>query len=63
MYLTIILLPLLGSIFSGLLGRYLGVTGVHFITCLCTSLSCLIAIIAFYEVGLCHSPISLDIGC
>lgn len=63
MYLSLIILPLLGSAVSGLLGRYIGVTGVHIITCMCTGLSCLLAIVAFYEVGLCHSPVSLDIGC
>ena len=33
MYLSIIILPLLGSIVSGFFGRKVGVSGAHFITC------------------------------
>ena len=33
MYLSIIIIPLLGSIVSGLLGRKVGVTGSKIITC------------------------------
>jgi NADH-ubiquinone oxidoreductase chain 5 len=33
MYLTIITLPLLGSIVSGFFGRKVGVTGSHLVTC------------------------------
>ena len=32
MYLTLIILPLLGSIVSGFFGRKIGVTGAHIIT-------------------------------
>ena len=59
MYLSILILPLLGSIVSGLLGRKLGVTGAHFITCTCLILSSILASIAFYEVGICGSPVSI----
>ena len=34
MYLSIIILPLLGSIVSGFFGRKVGVRGAQFITCL-----------------------------
>ena len=59
MYLSILILPLLGSTVSGLLGRKLGVTGAHIITCTCLILSSILATIAFYEVGICGSPVSI----
>ena len=62
MYLSILLLPLLGSITSGLLGRKIGVTGSHWITCTCLILSSVLATIAFYEVGICGSPVSIYLG-
>ena len=59
MYLSILVLPLLGSIVSGLLGRKIGVSGSHLITCSCLILSSILATIAFYEVGICGSPVSI----
>ena len=59
MYISILTLPLLGSIVSGLLGRKLGVTGAHIITCTCLILSSILATVAFYEVGICGSPASI----
>ena len=59
MYLSILILPFLGSLVSGLLGRKLGVTGAHIITCTCLILSSMLATIAFYEVGICGSPVSI----
>ena len=59
MYLTILILPLLGSFVSGFLGRKIGVTGSHIITCTCLILSSLLATIAFYEVGLSSSPVTV----
>ena len=59
MYISILILPLLGSIVSGLLGRKIGVTGSHLITCTCLILSSILATIAFYEVGICGSPVSI----
>ena len=62
MYLSILVLPLLGSIASGLMGRKIGVTGAHIITCSCLFLSSILAGIAFYEVGICGSPVSINLG-
>nr|YP_009710590.1 NADH dehydrogenase subunit 5 [Amanita basii]QFZ98539.1 NADH dehydrogenase subunit 5 [Amanita basii] len=62
MYLSIIFLPLLGSLVSGLLGRKVGITGSHFVTCTCLILSSLLMTIAFYEVGLCGSPVHIKLG-
>jgi len=52
MYLGIIILPLLGSVASGLLGRKIGVWGSQVITCTCVITTTLLAMLAFYEVGL-----------
>jgi NADH-ubiquinone oxidoreductase chain 5 len=62
MYLSILILPLLGSFFSGFMGRKIGVTGSHLITCTCLILSSILATIAFYEVGICGSPVSINLG-
>jgi NADH-ubiquinone oxidoreductase chain 5 len=59
MYLSILLFPLLGSLVSGFMGRKIGITGSHIITCTCLSISSLLATIAFYEVGICGSPVSV----
>jgi len=61
MYLTILILPLLGSFVSGFLGRKIGVTGSHIITCTCLILSSILATIAFYEVGLSSSPVIVSL--
>src|SRR6201992_2976108 len=61
MYLSILALPLLGSIISGFLGRKIGVTGSHIITCTSLFLTCVLATIAFYEVGICGSPVSINL--
>lgn len=61
MYLSILILPLLGSIISGFMGRKIGVTGSHIITCTCLILASLLATIAFYEVGICGSPVSINL--
>ena len=59
MYLTILLLPLLGSIVSGLLGRKIGTTGSHLFTVSCLILSSLLASVAFYEVILSGSHVQI----
>jgi NADH-ubiquinone oxidoreductase chain 5 len=62
MYLSILILPLLASIISGLMGRKIGITGAHYITCICLFLSSILATIAFYEVGICGSPVTINLG-
>ena len=59
MYLSILILPFLGSFISGFLGRKIGVTGSHIITCTCLIVSSISATVAFYEVGICGSPVSI----
>lgn len=62
MYLSILVLPLLGALSAGLLGRKMGVTGAHIITCTLLVMSALLSIVAFYEVGLSGSPVSINLG-
>ena len=59
MYLSIIILPLLSSIVSGFLGRKVGVTGSQIITCGSLIITSILITIAFYEVGICGSPVSI----
>jgi len=61
MYLSILILPLLGSLISGLMGRKVGVTGSHWITCTCLILASILATFSFYEVGICGSPVSIHL--
>jgi NADH-ubiquinone oxidoreductase chain 5 len=61
MYLSIIILPLLSSLVSGFLGRKIGVTGSQIITCSSLIITSILITIAFYEVGICGSPVSIDI--
>ena len=61
MYLSILILPFLGSLVSGLMGRKIGTSGAHFITCTCLILASLLATISFYEVGICGSPLSVNL--
>ena len=59
MYLAIITLPLLGSIVSGFFGRKVGISGAHLITCTSVIITTLLAIVAFFEVGLNNIPVSI----
>ena len=62
MYLTLLILPIFGSIVSGFFGRKIGVTGAHIITCTCLIISAVLSMVAFYEVGLCNSPVSINMS-
>jgi len=61
MYLAIIILPLLGSIVSGFFGRKVGVSGAQIITCTSVIVTTLLAIVAFFEVGLNNIPVSINL--
>jgi len=61
MYLSIIILPLLGSIVAGFFGRKVGVRGAQLITCLSVIITTILAIIAFFEVGLNNIPVSIHL--
>ena len=61
MYLSIIVLPLLGSIVSGFFGRKIGVTGSRILSCLSIITTTILAIISFFEVGLNNNPVSINL--
>ena len=61
MYLTLIILPLLGSIVSGFFGRKIGVTGAQIITCTCVMSTTFLAILSFFEVGLNNIPVHIKL--
>lgn len=57
MYLLLIFLSLLGFLSAGLFGRVLGSKGSSIVTTVCVTLSFLISLLTFYEVGLLGSPV------
>ena len=61
MYLALIILPLLGSIVSGFFGRKVGVSGAQWTTCASVIITTLLAIVAFFEVGLNNIPVSIQL--
>jgi NADH-ubiquinone oxidoreductase chain 5 len=61
MYLSIILLPLLGSIVSGFFGRKVGITGSRIISCLCIIITTVLAIIGFFEAGFNNNSVSVTL--
>jgi hypothetical protein len=61
MYLSIIILPLLGSIVSGFFGRKVGVKGAQLITCSSVIMTTVFAIMAFFEVGFNNIPVSIEL--
>jgi len=61
MYLTIVFLPLLSSIISGLFGHKLGKKGASIFSVFCLFLTLFLCLIAFYEVGFCGSPCNFEI--
>jgi len=61
MYLSIIVLPLLGSIVSGFFGRKLGVSGAQVITCISVILTTLLSVLAFFEVGFNNIPVTINL--
>jgi NADH-ubiquinone oxidoreductase chain 5 len=61
MYLSVILLPLLGSIVSGFFGRKAGVTGTQILTCLNIIITVIFSIIAFIEVGFNNIPVLINL--
>ena len=61
MYLVLAILPLLGSIVSGLFGRKVGIKGAQWITCISVLLTTILALIIFTEVGLNNVLVSIKL--
>jgi len=61
MYLSLIILPLLGSIVAGFFGRKVGVSGAQQITSLSVIATTILAILAFFETGFNNIPVSINL--
>jgi NADH-ubiquinone oxidoreductase chain 5 len=61
MYLSIIFLPLFGSIVAGFFGRKVGVRGAQLITTSCVVIATVLAVLAFIEVGINNVPVSIHL--
>nr|YP_010262631.1 NADH dehydrogenase subunit 5 [Gyalideopsis ozarkensis]UIX51994.1 NADH dehydrogenase subunit 5 [Gyalideopsis ozarkensis] len=61
MYLLIVLMPLVGSIISGFFGRNVGTKGSQYITCSLVLLTTISAVLAFLEIGLTSTPVSINL--
>jgi NADH-ubiquinone oxidoreductase chain 5 len=61
MYLSIIILPLLGSIVAGFFGRKVGVSGAQVVTTLSVIITTILAITGFLEVGFNNTPVSINL--
>ena len=61
MYLSLIILPLLGCIVSGFFGRKVGVKGAQLITCSCVITTTILSILCFIEVGLNNIPVTINL--
>jgi NADH-ubiquinone oxidoreductase chain 5 len=61
MYLSIIIIPLLGSVISGFFGRKIGVKGAQIITSFSIIVTAILAMITFVEVGLKKTPVLIQL--
>ena len=61
MYLSIIILPLLGSIASGFFGRKTGVRGAQIITSLNVIITTFLAVLAFFKIGFDNLSVSINL--
>lgn len=62
MYLTLLLLPGLSTIITGLFGRKLGTSGSHLVSLFLITLASVLTLVAFYEVVICGSSVYMDLG-
>jgi len=62
MYLSIVILPFIGSACAIFLGRFIGPKGSSFITTFFLFSSFVLSLFAFYFVGLCNNVISFKLG-
>lgn len=62
MYLTIIFLPLLGSIITGFFGRWLGYYGSSIIATSCVVISMIFSWCSFFEIGFSNCNLSINVS-
>jgi NADH-ubiquinone oxidoreductase chain 5 len=60
MYLSIIILPLLGSVVAGFFGRKVGIRGAQLITSLVVIITTVFALLVFLEVGFNNISVSIN---
>jgi NADH-ubiquinone oxidoreductase chain 5 len=61
MYLSLIILPLLGCIVAGFFGRKVGVKGAQLITCSCVIITTILSVVCFLEAGLNNIPVTINV--
>ena len=61
MFLSLIILPLLGSIVSGFFGRKVGITGAQIIASFGVIMTTILAVILFFEVGFNNTPVTIEL--
>ena len=61
MYLTVLILPLLGSLISGMFGRKIGTTGAQIITTSSIIITTFLSVLIYIEVGLNHVPVYIEL--
>lgn len=61
MYLSIIFLPLLGSIVSGFFGRKVGIKGARLISSINVILTTVLAILAYIEIGFNNNTVAINL--
>jgi len=61
MYLTILLLPIMASLISGLYGRKIGVQGAQIITSISIIITTILSILTFIEVSINHIPVYINL--
>jgi len=62
MYLTLVILPLLGSIVSGFFGRKVGSSGSKLITSLCVVLTTMFALVLVFEVAFNNIVVTINLS-
>jgi NADH:ubiquinone oxidoreductase subunit 5 (subunit L)/multisubunit Na+/H+ antiporter MnhA subunit len=62
MILTLLILPILGSIISGLLGRYIGYKSAKYLTTLTIIITLLISLLLYYNIMINNNIYKLIIG-
>jgi len=62
MYLSIVILPLIGTILTGFFGRYLGPKGSSLITTTLVGITCLLSLTSLYEVGILGSVCEIKLA-
>nr|QCS25153.1 NADH dehydrogenase subunit 5 [Arthonia kermesina] len=61
MYLSLIIIPILGSIISGFFGRKIGVSGAQFITTTSITITIILIVFAFFETGFSNIPTYIEL--